>query len=211
MYLFSRTAMLRGPQQETMQWATEITDRVNAVTHIDTTLWQGLFGAPLGTVAWSARVDSHVALAGVMGALGSDQQFMALSDRGLQYTNGPVLDSMSQLVHQTGSDLETPPLGACAQLISATPAEGRIGDAMRWGTEIADYFASITHIDVLMLTATYGDFGDVLWLARFPTLADVDATQEILGKDEEYVARIDRAGDLFQPGTAKQRLFTRVH
>ena len=63
MHLFSRLGVVNGGPVETLEWAVNITTRVNQAMDVDVSLWQGQFGYPLGTLAWTALVESRAQLA----------------------------------------------------------------------------------------------------------------------------------------------------
>ena len=72
MIIFQRLATLEGPPEEVGPWALEITEAVNKRTDLNVSLWQGLFGGPVGTLAWSSLVENLTALEAATDSLASD-------------------------------------------------------------------------------------------------------------------------------------------
>jgi len=59
MYLFSRSTVASiGKQLEALPAAVSMAERVSGILGQDVNVFTGRFGAPLGTVTWSMRVDS---------------------------------------------------------------------------------------------------------------------------------------------------------
>ena len=82
MHLFSRVATLTGGPVEPVEWAVGITGKVNEIMDVEVSLWQGVFGYPLGTVAWSAMVESRAHLAEQTAKLAADSTFLELAGAG---------------------------------------------------------------------------------------------------------------------------------
>ncbi len=91
-----------------------------------------------------------------------------------------------------------------------TPAEGRLADAMAWGVEIAEHYTTVTDTGAAFLADDYGTFGQLTWIAVHDDGAAADAAGEATATDAGYVAALDRAGDLFQPGTGTRTASTRI-
>ena len=65
-----------------MPWAIAMAEYVNAHSDINVTLWSANFGHPLGTVAYSAIVESQVALADGTAKLLVDDGYFELLEQG---------------------------------------------------------------------------------------------------------------------------------
>ena len=74
----------------------DITARVNEVMDVEVSLWQGQFGYPLGTVAWTAIVESRAQLADETAKLAGDQGYLDLLTQGLAFVGTvPFEDSVA--------------------------------------------------------------------------------------------------------------------
>ena len=133
MLLFSRVVTLTGKPRETISWAVGITEYVNANSELDVSLWSADFGYPLGTVAWSAVVESQVALAEGTAKLLVDDGYFDQLDNGRDFATQPGQDFLRELVHGEPSD--PPPLGAVASITTATALVDRMADAVGWAIE----------------------------------------------------------------------------
>ena len=75
MFLFTRLATPKGPPRDVMAWATEITDVVNSKAETTTTLWQNLFGEPVGTMAWNTLVHDRAEMGRTMMTILGDDDY----------------------------------------------------------------------------------------------------------------------------------------
>jgi hypothetical protein len=201
---------LQGPPEEVGPWALDITDAVNKRTQLNASLWQGLFGGPVGTLVWSALVDNMTALEAATDALAGDASFSSLISKARDWTTTPPEDFLLRIAHTSGGDYVRPAVGAYAEGTTAIPAEGQLAKAAAFGVEIADLHSELTHSSVLFCTSEYGAFGEMRWLALYDSAAAVDAAAEAIVKDEAYGAKLDAAGALFVEGLARRTLARRI-
>lgn len=210
MIIFQRMATFEGPPEEVVSWALDITETVNERTHLNASLWQGLFGGPVGTLVWSALVDNLTALEAATDTLASDTGYLGLVAKARDWMRTPVEDSLLRMVHTAGGDYIRPGVGAYAEGTTAVPAEGMLAKAGAFGVEIADLHSRLTHALVLFCTSEYGAFGEMRWLAMYDSAAAVDSAAQAVGKDAEYGAKLDVAGSLFVEGMARRTLARRI-
>ena len=210
MIIFQRVVTFQGPPQEVAPWALEITEAVNARTSLNPSLWQGLFGGPLGTFGWSALVENLTALESGMDALAGDAAFLDLQSKAQDWVTTPGQDSLLRMVHTAGGDYVRPDVGAYAEGTLAVPAEGKLAKAAEFGVAIADLHSKLTHASVLFCTSEYSAFGEMRWLALYDSAAAIDNASEAITKDPDYTAMLDGAGDLFAEGSAQRTLARRI-
>ncbi len=210
MIIFQRMVTFEGPTQEVIPWAMDITERVNHATDLDVSLWQGMFGGPLGTLAWSTLVENMTTLESAFDTLGTDPDFLDHQAKAADWVTTPGEDSLLRMVHTTGGEYSRPAVGSYAEVTSALPSEGKLAKAGAWAVEIADRHAALTHSSVLVCTSSYGGFGELRWLDLYDSAAAVDAGAEAVAKDDDYLAMLDDGGDLFQDGSAVRTLARRI-
>ena len=141
MIIFQRLATFEGPPEEVAPWALEITDAVNKRTQLNVSLWQGLFGGPVGTLAWSTLVDNLTALEAATDSLAADAGYLSLVSKARAWTSTPAEDFLLRMIHTSGGDYVRPGVGAYAEGTVAVPAEGKLAKAGAFGVEIADLHA----------------------------------------------------------------------
>ncbi len=211
MHLFSRVAQIHGGPRRSIDWAMRITEKVNQLMDVDVVLWNGTLGYPGPTVAWSTIVESRAHLESQMAKTAVDDAFLDLAEEGAEFTGGTFQDSLRSIVHMTAEPAgEPPPLGAWAELVSATPAEGKLAAVMGWGVEIADQYKSITGTEVAFMVDDYGTFGQVTWASIHESAEAADVANAALMADEGYLAALDASGQLFAPSSGTRGAVSRI-
>ena len=210
MLIFQRVVTFTGPPQEVTPWAMEITGHVNDKTHLDVSLWQGISGGNLGTLAWSTLVESLTALEAATDVLATDAAYLDKVSAAADWTTEPGQDYILRVLHSAGGDYVRPDVGAYAEGTTAVPAEGKLAKAGEFGAEIAELHSSLTESSVLLCSNEYGAFGEMRWLALYHSAAEVDRAAELIAKDASYTGKLDAAAGLFVEGLASRTLARRI-
>ena len=208
MLLYSRLVTLTGSPRQIMPWATEITAYVNAHTDLDVSLWAVDYGYPIGTLAWSARLESQAALVAATGPLLADDGYLDLLEAAATLIAAPGQDSLRDLVYGTPS--EPPPLGSIARLTTATAEVDRIGDAMGWAVEIAQYVEGVMDSPVSVFTEMFGGMGRIVWIGSQSTIVAAESAAAKMVGDTGYLSRMVSSKGLFIPGSGHVTQATRV-
>ena len=170
--------------------------------------WTVVYGAPLGTVSWSVRVDSQAAMGAAQNKLMSDAGYITMvTGEAARLFSGPAEDAITQFIASAGTGANT---GGFAQVITAQCAPGKISAAMAWGVEIMNHVHKVTGLNAAMVRGLYGPFATIGWIILADSLDQVDAAEAATSSDPSYIESIDGAGDLFSPGTASSRLLRRL-
>lgn len=210
MFLFSRVATLQGPPADTIGWATEMNEFVNSKGGSTVALWQDMFGSPLGTLSWHRLVKSRAELAEMTSELMMDAEYHRRVSEVMQYLGPvPTRDYLRKYVAGTPSKGE-PAIGSVAEMVTASPAPGRLADAMAWGPEIALKVGNMVGHSTSFYTDAYGTFGQVTWITFYPDFAAVDEAQDTLMNDEEYLGEVAKGSDLFNAGSGQRGLSMRL-
>ena len=212
MFLFTRMATPKGAPRDVMAFATEITDVVNSKVETTTTLWQNLFGAPVGTLAWSTLVRNRAQMGQTMMTLMADDDYHRQLERGQEFIRDAIAteDFLARFIFGN-PDEPAPEVGWVAEMVSATPAAGRMMDAMAWGPEVAQLVGRIGGTMPSFWTNAYGPVGDVMWMTLYPSMEAVDEAQAKLQTNEEYLNDLSKASDLFVPGSGQRASAMRIH
>jgi hypothetical protein len=209
MYLFSRWATLVGNPRATMGWAMEAASYVAGASGREVGLWSVEFGAPVGSVAWTATAESLADLNATFAPLAADDGYLDLLDKGAEFLSAPAQDHLREVV-RASADASPPAVGAVANLITAVAANGKIAEALGWGAEISAYTESITGLPSLFLADAFDDFGRMSWIGVAPDHAALDAATGKLNADSGYHERLGQVGDLFTPGSGRSSLLARL-
>jgi hypothetical protein len=182
-----------------MPWATGITEYVTAHSSLPVTCWAGNFGYPLGTMIWSAMVESEAALAAGTGQLLADPAYLDLLDSGADLIGAPGHDMLREVLY--GAPGDPPPVGALATVTTATAIVDRLGDALGWAVEIGQHVEQVIGTPVAVFTNVFGTMGGITWMGVAADPAAADAARAKLNTDTEYLKHIAGSKDLFINGS----------
>jgi len=185
-----------------------ITEYVNSHGTIPVTCWTGTFGYPLGTVAWSAMVESQTALAAATAPLLADSGYLDLLDQAADLTSIPGQDMLREVVY--GTPGEPPAVGAVATITTATAVVDRLGDALGWAVEIAQFIEGTIDSPIAVLTDVFGTLGGITWIGSSPDAAASDAARAKLNGNADYLKRLAATKDLFIPGSGHGGQVSRI-
>lgn len=208
MLLFSRVVTPTGSPRKVMPWVVDITAYVNANSPLEVTCWAGTFGYPIGTVAWSTFVDSQAALAAATSGLLSQDGYFDRLDAAAELVTTPGQDLLREVVY--GSPADPPPVGAVAQITTATALVDRLADAVGWAVEIAQHLEGVIGSPIGVLTDVYGTIGGISWIGVVPDAAASDASRAKVAADTSYLGRLVATKDLFIPGSGHVGQVTRI-
>jgi len=208
MQLFSRVVSLNGPFAEVSAWAADMRQYVSDKSGREIGLWSVMFGAPLGTMVYSARVEGLADLQWIGEALLSDSDYHAKLASGSEYSGGPPIDQLSTPIY--GELGDPPPVGSVAVVTTATIANGAYTEAIAWSVDIAQYVEGVTGLRSTFLVDDYGPFGQVRWIGVAPNAASADTAGQKLNADPGYLDKLSAAGKLFAEGSGQRGLASRV-
>lgn len=191
-----------------MPWVDDITKYVNDHTSLDVTCWAGIFGYPIGTVAWSAMVESQAALAAATGGLISDNDYLDRIEAAAAFVTTPGQDLLREVVY--GVPGEPPALGSVATITTAIAMVDRLAEAVGWAVEIAQHIEGLIGSPIAVLTDVFGTMGGITWIGAQPDTAALDASRAKIGADPSYLGRLAGTKELFIPGSGHIGQVTRI-
>jgi hypothetical protein len=193
MLLWTRTSQAHG-----VDTPVELADHATGTAGIEVVPWAGVYGLPLGTVVYSAQVESQSAVAAAL---------TTLAEAGLALGDGSGEDTIAELLSTTGSGEST---ARFASVVLAQCAPGRIAEAIAWGVDVLSHGSKATGLDGLFLRSLYGPCASLVWISLAESMEEIDGSAAALAADPTYGERIDDAGPLFIAGSASQRLLRRL-
>ncbi len=209
MYLFSRQTVLSGDAAAGGEWAVNIAARVTEVTGVPVSVWAAWFGAPLGSISWSAWVDSLDGLS-TLAAVEGDATYMAMAEEGLRFNATPHMMSLRSPLHGGPNPDQRPPIGAVATLTTAVAANGQLGAAAAWGVEVSMHVETVTGEPVMCMADAFGTFGQMTWIGISADAKAADAANDKIATDAGYMAMLDRTGPLFVQGASHRVMSVRI-
>ncbi len=208
MRLFTRTVHLAGPPLDIAAYAAEMRSYVSDKTGVEISLWNVQFGAPLGTMVYSARVDGLAQLAEINNTLMADAKYHEMLAKGADYVGGPAEDALGEPLH--GGEGDAPPVGTVITATRAVIAGGKYAEGVAFGIDISIHSEKITGYPVSFFMESFGTFGSVIWIGGAPDAATADATGAALNADPTYLEKLGEVGDLFVPASGSRTMATRI-
>lgn len=208
MQLFTRQLMTSGPEADSAAWATEMAAAASATMGTEVALWAAGFGAPVGAIAFTMRVEGIADLMAKAAPLAGDADYQAKLAKGADIVVGPPQDSLATPLH--GDLGDPPPVGSMAIVTNAVIANGQYAEAVGWGIDVAQHVTSLTGMPVGLMMQEYGTFGQLTWIGIGADAAAIDASAAATNGDADYIKKLSAAGNLFVPGSGHRSLATRV-
>jgi hypothetical protein len=207
MYIFSRSTIAAlGRQFDAIPAAVGVAQLVTKLTGHEVNVFTARFGAPQGSVMWSARTESMVELQGVNDKLMADGSYLEMVESMNGLFMAPVEARLSRV-------LTAPIEGATAKyygITRAAMANGKQAEAVAFGVKTAEYIGKSLGTMSAFTKSAYGGFNDVSWLVAFDSEADVDAFDDWQMTDSGYHDIVAEAGDLFVENTGHTTLIERI-
>jgi hypothetical protein len=196
------------PGRDGLALAANLAHHATTTTALDVVPWVSVFGLPLGTVVYSARVDSHAAIDAALTALDDDESYQQrIADASRTLSVGRREDTLGEVVNLTGSGDS---VGNFATVVQARCAPGCIAEATAWGADVLSLVSKVTGLDGAFLRGLYGPWATLVWISLAESMEEIDIATGALAADATYLERVDDAGPLFFPGSASRRLLRRL-
>ena len=137
-----------------MSFSLEVTEKVRQETSLDLHTWQATMSPQLGTITSARLVDSLEVLEQGQDKLAVSEPFMDLAEKGGKLFTG--VDRSPAPAWSTASRRRTGQLPAYVSSARAVAANGRLGDAIAAGIEIAEASTRITGIQAHVPRGVHG-------------------------------------------------------
>jgi hypothetical protein len=209
MHLWTRTIQVdvrQGP--DAFPFVADVARWARSATGLEIVPWTGLYGVPLGTIVYSAEVDSQAAMAAALATLAANPADRRIGDSARAFHCGGGQDAIGEIVSVAGPGGT---VGNFASVVIARCPMGRIAEATTWGIDILSHGSKLTGLDGSFVRSLYGPGARTFaWISLAETMDEVDDAAAALAADASYLERIDDAGPLFLPGSPSQHLLRRL-
>lgn len=204
-YLFTRSIRVSGSLVDSMAWAARITEKVNQIAEMPIALWQPIMSPQINTLNWVAVVDDLAALTATDEKLMADSSYLDLVAEGAKFNAGSgVDDQLMQYVHADRDGADT---AQYASVVRAILQPGAFVEGVTLGVEIAQKVKAVTGRPTSFGQSTTGTYGEVAWISLYDSIEQVQAAEEAIGADPDFVALLDqRASKAYIAGQATQTL-----
>jgi hypothetical protein len=190
MYIFSRSTVLSGAgnTRDAQLWVANVTEKVNQITDLQLEVWRNVFSREVGRLTWVAFVEDLAQLESADDKLQADDAFVALTDRGSEFTNGTLDDVLEQVVYTT-ADLERSV--QYANTVTALMAPGKFARGIELGIEICERAEQITGEPTMLVSNVTGDYAGISWVTGYDSVQGMQTAGEKLNANPSFVHFID--------------------
>lgn len=208
MYLFNRMVRLApGQQVAGIEWALQVTEKVNQITGLNVGLWTPILSPGTGTLSWGAAVETMTDLEDADFKLNADPMFVDLALAGSKHTVGSVEDQTAQFVHNPESD----PGATHVSVVIAQMANGHFGRGTEIGVEIAERATKASGNPTAFLIGTTGPFASCAWITAATSLKSLEDGEQALYGGTDFIAYLDKeAADCYVQSAASQSIWRRI-
>ncbi len=169
--------------------------------------WAVLGGRPYGAYVLSTRAENYAGMIGASMKVAASAAWAELAPSADGVLAAPASTVLAEVVAVTGT------AAAPKQFTMVTSATARgtdFGRAMAWSIEIAEHVSRTTGQSVTVATAAAGAMFTVAWISGVDTPDDVDASNNALNTNAEYMEMMSDGGPLFIAGSADRVLLARM-
>jgi hypothetical protein len=207
MYIFSRSTIAALDRElDAIPPAIGVAELVTKLTGHEISVFTARFGAPLGGVMWSTRVESMVDLQAITDKLMADQGYLDMLESMRGLFMAPAEDRLGRVL--------TGPIDAPRSkyygVTRAAMTNGKQADALAFGVRTAEYIGTAFGTQSVFTKSAYGGFNDVTWIVGFDSEADVDAFDDWQMTDSGYHEILAEAGDLFVENSGHTTLIEKI-
>jgi hypothetical protein len=208
MYIFNRVRTVKpGHIAEAREWVVKVAALAEQTGGLPASAWSASFGPNNSSVSVSARAESQAQLASTLASIHASNAYRDLVAESVSFAAGPPEDMLCRILASNLTPNQT------LQIVGVTTAccaHGQLAAATAWGAQMHEYYTGLTGGQGTFATATYGDFGRLVWIAGFDNWEAVDESADKVAVDPGYLERIDQAGSLFRPGTVSTAMAERL-
>jgi hypothetical protein len=205
MYLYS-TALRPGTANpiKVMDWAMRMTEKINQIGEVPSTLWTATMSPGLGSLAWTSVVPDLSIIEDTETKFAADPAYVALTDEASSLLSGsaPADQQLMQLVH---ADADAAHINVqYASTVRGVLAPGAARAGIELGVELAKRAKEITGRPTSFAVGVTGDYGAVMWVSLAETIQQVQAANEALDAHEDFAKLLDKeASKTYLPGATQ--------
>jgi hypothetical protein len=204
MYLYSTSARsgVANPVK-VMEWALNMTEKINQISEVRTSLWTSAMSPAMGTMAWTSVVSDLAIIEDTEAKLAADPGYNDLVGQATSLLSSDAADqTLMQLVH---ADPDAAAVDAhYASTTRATLAPGSMVSGIELGVELAQMVKKITGRPTSFAVSVTGDYGAVMWVSMAETIQQVQASIEAINSDTNFAKAVDnKAGKAYLPGATE--------
>jgi hypothetical protein len=204
MYLYTTSvrSAIANPAKVT-EWAIHMTEKINQVGEVPSSLWTSSMSPAMGTFAWTSVVDDLAIIEATEDKLGTDPGYLALVEEATDmFSTDPANQQLLQLVH---ADPDAATLDAhYASTVRAMLVPGAMRQGIELGVELAQRAKQVSGRPTSFAVSVTGGYGEVMWISLAENIRQVQAATEALNADEDFSKAVDKdAAKAYMPGATQ--------
>jgi hypothetical protein len=199
-YIFTRSARLApGNLRDSMDWALNITEKVNQISEAEFHLWSTVNSPGVGTLTWAATFEDLEVREATEAKLMADDGYHSLVEQGAKHLAADALnDSLMRLIVADADASVT-----STNFVSVNQAVLAPGHSVRGievGIEIAQRAKKSVGRPVSFGAAATGEYGLVGWIGYYDSIQQLQTAQEALAADTDFAKYLDKeASQVYLP------------
>lgn len=208
---YTREFTTRGPVGEVLDFAVRAGELASEIVDNRISVHLGGPGSPTTTLLFTSSWESRAQIAAGWEKLLADQRYGELSASGDRFWTGPGQDHLVQSLHLLGYSASTPtPVGANVITLKTVAQPGKLEAAVELGGETCELLNSEFDVPVGFGRSLSGTYGEMMWVMVCPSAEMVDQLDAFELQDSRFRALIDRAAEVFMPGSGYRRYATKI-
>ncbi|MGK0275602.1 MAG: hypothetical protein ACI9N0_001988 [Ilumatobacter sp.] len=207
MYLFNRSLVAaRGRAADAVSFALESSSHISAVTGLEFSVFSSVFGRPIGTLSWTAMVDSLKDFQEATDKLNADAKYQQITAGAAELFDGGGHDVLGQLVSATAD----PAPHGWYSVTEATIDAAHGAAAMEFGVAMQAYIETTYEVSTAFFSETFNQMGSVAWTIGFDSPKKFDAMSSAIMTDAKYSKMVADAAGFFVLGSGTRSLTRRI-
>lgn len=210
MYLFNRRLRLApGSPVRSLDWGVRMTEKVNAISESEVTLWAPRFSAGASALSWTTVVEDLGQLDSLEGKLLADEGYLHLVEEGATLSSGDGLDDgLVELIHL---DPDAGPGAEYVAVVTAVAAAGQAVRSIEVGIEISTRAKAVTGFPTSFGREVTGPYGGVGWFTLYPSIEALQQGEAATGSDEDFIRLVDeKASTAYAAGSGLTTIWRKV-
>ena len=207
MFIFLRRRMIKPSKfAQALDFSIESAAHVSKLIGKNITVSRLAFGQPAGVVQFSYTFEHMTELDESNEKIGGDAATADFGIRSAELFDGPPEDNIGRLVVSNFAEPKT-----VMNIVSAVAHAGRAADVTAFGVEMQQVLTSTTGEPAAFVVGISGVFGGTRFAVGADSMASLEDANEKLQADATFVKLMEKAGELFVPGTGQSVILRKIN
>jgi hypothetical protein len=207
MFVFTRRRIIKPSKfAQALDFSLESAAHVGKLIGKNIAVSRLTYGQPAGVVQFTYLFDHMGELDQSQEKITSDAATAEYGVRAAELFEGAAEDNIGRLVVSTIQEIRP-----VMNVISAVASAGRAADVAAFGMEMHQAVTSATGAPAAFVVSVSGAFGGTRFAIGADSMADLQAANEKLQEAGTVAKLMEKARDLFVPGSAQSVILRRVN